>query len=168
MIYAVPNRFKYRHKSQFTVFFFFFFFSAVPNRFKSRHNTRFRNIAFIYFSAVPNRLKYRHVSECMHSNETCSSISFPKPSECMLMRHRLCFFLCISKLFQIPPEYPLKKLRGIIFQNFLCSTKPFMCQMRRVFLEELTVTVHALETLFSLFYLVVPNRFKYHHNPCML
>ena len=114
MIYAVPNRFKYRHKSQFTVFYFFFFFSAVPNRFKSRHTTRFRNIAFIYFSAVPNRLKYRHASECMHSNETCSSISFPKPSECMLMRHCFHFFLCSSKSFEIPPEYPLKKLRGII------------------------------------------------------
>ena len=86
MISALPNRFKYRQKSQFTVFLFFFFslqFQIVSNTVKMHH--------FKIFSAVSNRFKCRQ------------NAPFTVP----VFKICACFFLWSYKSFQIVYEYTL-------------------------------------------------------------
>ena len=98
--------------------------------FKSHHNACLRDM-FFKITAVPDCLRY---------------------SQNAFFRDIVFIFLCISKSFQIPSDYMLKRHA---FLNFLCNTRSF---------QILTIIIHAWESLFSKINSAFPNLLKYRQN----
>ena len=138
MISAVPNRFKYRQKSQFTVFFFFFLCRSKSFQRPlecSLYCPCFQNYLcnsklFQIPSESTNYCSSFQIFQeaiLVHMLPSCFDTKYVKKiliavsniiSECVIMHAKTSLFendLCSPKSFQIPPEITIYRLLFLFF-----------------------------------------------------